>query len=317
MSMSHAKRVLWTRFDPVAEGPVMSNLEDPRIRVGLFLGARVEEIGTQREIWKVADEAGFDHLWHDDHLLSLAGGNPPDLPIFEAWTLLGAKAEATRRVRIGVLVTGNLYRNPGMLAKMATTVDHLSGGRLEMAMGTGWAELELTSLGMPFAGLPDRIEMLGEACEVLKLLWTQRRSDYDGTCYRLVDAISEPKPVQKPHPPIWVGGRGPKRTLRVAARYADVWNTSGGQGFDADVEASRILDEHCRTIGRDPSEILRSAMITATSVDETCQRAKRYAAAGFGDVILSVPEDEPRRHVEEVAIPAMTRIRELAVAPTA
>jgi alkanesulfonate monooxygenase SsuD/methylene tetrahydromethanopterin reductase-like flavin-dependent oxidoreductase (luciferase family) len=169
---------------------------------------------------------------------------------------------------------------------------------------------------MPFAGLPDRIEMLDEACTILKLLWTQRRSDYDGTYYRLVDAISEPKPVQQPHPPIWIGGRGPKRTLRVVARHADVWNTSGGQGFDGDVEASRILDEHCHAIGRDPAEILRSAIVRAASVDEVCQQAERYAAAGFGDLILTVPEDGPRRYVEEVAVPAMTRVRELAVAPT-
>jgi F420-dependent oxidoreductase-like protein len=295
----------------------MREPEDPRIRVGLFLGARVDAIGKQRQVWRLADDAGFDHLWHDDHLLSLAGRNLPDLSIFEAWTLLGAKAEATRRVRIGVLVTGNLYRNPGMLAKMATTVDHLSGGRLEMAMGTGWAELEFTSLGIPFAGLPDRIEMLDEACAVMKLLWTQPRSDYEGTYYRLADAISEPKPIQRPHPPIWIGGRGPKRTLRIAARHADVWNTSGGKGFDADVEASRILDEHCLAIGRDPAEVVRSAIVPCTSVDEVCRRAERYAAAGFGDLILSVPEDEPPPHVEDVAIPAMRRIRELAVAPVA
>jgi alkanesulfonate monooxygenase SsuD/methylene tetrahydromethanopterin reductase-like flavin-dependent oxidoreductase (luciferase family) len=295
----------------------MSKPEDPRIRVGLFLGARVDAIAKQRQVWQLADDAGFDHLWHDDHLLSQAGGNPPDLPILEAWTLLGAKAEATRRVRIGILVTANLLRNPGMLAKMGTTVDHLSGGRLEMAMGTGHAELEFSSLGMPFAGLPDRIEMLDEACTVLKLLWTQRRSDHDGAYYRLVDAISEPKPVQQPHPPIWIGGRGPKRTLRVTARHADVWNTSGSKGFDADVEASRILDEHCLAIGRDPAEIRRSTMVQSTSVDEVCRWAERYAAAGFGDIILSVPEDEPRRPVEDVAIPAMRRIRELVVAPVA
>jgi F420-dependent oxidoreductase-like protein len=284
------------------------------IRVGLFLDAATSAMGLRRQIWRMADDAGFDHIWHDDHLLSLAGGRPHDQAIYESWTMLAATAEATTRAGVGVLVTGNLYRNPGMLAKMATTVDHISGGRLEMGIGVGWAEPEFRSLGMPFPGLPDRIEMLDEACDVLKLLWTQARSDFDGRYYRLVDAISEPKPIQRPRPPIWIGAKGPKRSMRVVARHADVWNASGARGLEADVETSRILDEHCAAIGRDPMEVRRSVVLEANSVDSLCRLAEGYAAAGFSEIILDVTCPDPPRRVDEVAIAAMARIRQFTVA---
>jgi F420-dependent oxidoreductase-like protein len=270
----------------------------------------------RRQVWHLADDAGFDYVWHDDHLLSLAGGRPHDLTVFDSWTMLAAVAEATTRVRLGVLVTGNLYRNPGMLAKMATTVDHISGGRLEMGIGVGWAEPEFKSLGIPFPErVPERIEMLDEACEILKLLWTQDRSDFDGKYYRLVDAISEPKPIQRPHPPLWIGAKGPKRSMRVVARHADLWNASGARGLEADTETSRILDEHCAAVGRDPAEIARTVELEGDSVDSFCQLAEGYAAAGFSDFILDMTCPDPLRRIDEVAIPAMARIRQLTVAP--
>jgi F420-dependent oxidoreductase-like protein len=286
-----------------------------RMRVGLFVGAKLNPIETHRAIWRIADEAGFDHVWHDDHLLTVAGGSPPDLPILEAWTLLGAMAEATNRVHVGTLVTANLYRNPGMLAKMAATVDHISGGRLEMAIGTGWAEREFTSLGMPFAETPERIDRMDEACSILRLLWTQARSDFDGRFYSLVDAICEPKPVQQPHPPIWIGGRGPKRTLRVAARQANVWNSSGSRGLDADLEATRILNDHCVAIGRDPTEIRRSTVIEAAALDDVVELADQYAAAGFSELILGLGADDPIQQAETVAVPALARILTMTVGP--
>jgi F420-dependent oxidoreductase-like protein len=285
------------------------------ISVGLFLDAATYAMELRRQIWRAADDAGFDHLWHDDHLLSLAGGRPHDQVVFESWTMLAAVAEATTRVRLGVLVTGNLYRNPGMLAKMASTVDHISGGRLEMGIGVGWAEPEFRSLGIPFPeGVPERIERLDEACQILKLLWSEARSDFDGKHYRLVDAISEPKPIQRPHPPLWIGAKGPKRSMRVVARHADVWNASGARGVEADAETSRILDEHCAAIGRDPMEVRRSVVLEADSLDAFCRLAEGYVAAGFADFILDVTCPDPLRRVDEVAIPAMARIRQLTVA---
>jgi alkanesulfonate monooxygenase SsuD/methylene tetrahydromethanopterin reductase-like flavin-dependent oxidoreductase (luciferase family) len=288
------------------------------LRVGLFLDATGPAIAPRREVWQVADEAGFDHLWHDDHLLTVAEGRSPDGPIHESWTLLGAMAEATKRVRVGVMVTSNMYRNPGMLAKMAATVDHISGGRLEVAMGAGWSDVELTSLGMPApTGPRERVERLDESCAILKLLWTQVRTDFDGKYYRLVDAILEPKPVQKPQPRLWVGAEG-KRMLRVTARRADVWNVVGSgdvEGVDADVEKSRLLDAYCLELGRDPADIARTVMLRLTSVDEICRLVERYVAGGFSEIILELQVDDPRRRVEQEAIPAMTRIRELVHAP--
>jgi F420-dependent oxidoreductase-like protein len=194
------------------------------LRIGLKLSQQVHAIDAQRESWRIADEAGFDHIWPFDHLIAL--GNDPTRLIFDGWTILGAVAENTKRARIGLNVTGNLYRHPGLLAKIAVTVDHLSGGRLEMGIGAAWNEPEFQMYGMPFPSVADRIRMLDEACSVLKALWTEERPTFKGRFYQLDAAIAEPKPVQKPYPPIWIGGSGPKRTLRVVAKHADVWNSN-------------------------------------------------------------------------------------------
>jgi F420-dependent oxidoreductase-like protein len=281
------------------------------LRIGLFLSAKQQPIEVQRQVWRLADEGGFDHLWHDDHYLSVGGGSAADLPMLEGWTLLGAKAEVVRRARIGVLVTGTMFRHPGMLAKMAATVDQLSGGRVEVALGAGWNEQEFTMLGRAFPGRAERIERMDESCSVLKALWTQERANFDGTHYQLIDAICEPKPVQQPHPPIWIGGRGPLKTLRVAARHADVWNSSGGQGFDVDIESSQRLDEHCREIGRDPAQIRRSVQLDWTTADEVQARAERYVAAGFTELIIEATYDDPLASAE-AALGLLPNLRALA-----
>jgi len=193
------------------------------IRVGLKLSQQVFSLDAQREAWRMIDEIGFDHLWLFDHLVAIHADEPT--PVYDGWTLLASVAEVTKRTRIGLNVTGNLYRHPGLLAKIAVTVDHLSGGRLEMGIGAGWNEPEFVMYGMPFPqSAAERIDRLDEACQVLKALWTEPRASFDGRYYRLVDAIAEPKPLQRPHPPLWVGGNGPRRTLRVAAKRADVWS---------------------------------------------------------------------------------------------
>src|SRR5690606_3728938 len=135
--------------------------------------------------------------------------------VFEAWTQLATLAEATERVRVGCMVTGNTYRHPGVVAKMAATVDHFSGGRLEFGFGAGWAEREHTMLGLHFGTVGERADRFDEACQVVKALWTQPTASFAGEHYTLTDAVSYPKPLQRPHPPIWIGGRGRKRTLRT------------------------------------------------------------------------------------------------------
>jgi len=188
------------------------------LRFGLKLSGQDTTIETLRSVWRIAEESGFDHVWDFDHLASIGEGGP-DRPIYEGWTLQAAMAEATKRVRIGCLVTGNTYRNPALLAKEAVTVDHLSGGRLEFGIGAAWAEIEHQMYG--FEGLDHRVGRLSESLRIIKSLWTEERTNFDGRYYHMKDAIANPKPLQQPHPPIWIGASG-ETTIRLVARYADV-----------------------------------------------------------------------------------------------
>ena len=207
------------------------------LRFGLKLSqdATIDEL---RDVWRVADDEGFDSALVMDHFASL--GPRDDLPIFEAWTLLAGMAALTSRVRIGCAVLGNTYRHPGVLAKQAVTVDHLSGGRLELGLGAGGAQNEHTMLDLEFGTAKDRADRLDEAVPVIKSLFTQARTTYEGSRYTLRDAVAEPKPVQRPHPPIWIGGSGPRRTLRLAAEHADVWNAAGGTPEEVAASAATL-----------------------------------------------------------------------------
>lgn len=268
------------------------------MRYGLKLSQNAT-IGEFREVWRIADEAGFDHCWCMDHLATL--GPRDDGPIFEAWALLAGMAVATSRTRIGCMVTGNTYRHPAVLAKAAVTVDHLSGGRLEFGLGAGWAENEHVMLGLPFGSRGDRADRLEEACEVIRSLWTQQRTSFDGRHYQLSNAVAEPKPVQQPHPPIWIGGSGRQRTLRITARYADVWNAAGGSPGEV-AEVSAVLDQRCAEIGRDPAQIRRSVQLrVAGANDELVELARSYHAAGITDIVLILPGQHPAGLAEQVA----------------
>jgi F420-dependent oxidoreductase-like protein len=218
-----------------------------------------------RAVWQIADEAGFDHLWGFDHLNPIFDDVAGDM--FEGMTLLAAMAEATSRVRIGLMVAGNSYRHPGLLAKMATTIDHLSGGRLEFGLGAGGAEIEHEMLGIPFYSPAERVHRLGEALTICRKLWTEERATFEGRYYSLSDAVSNPKPLQKPHPPIWIGGGGEKLTLRIVAEHADVWNVVGS--VDEVARKAAILDEHCAAIGRDPAGLKRSVQPRFDQTDPT------------------------------------------------
>ena len=278
------------------------------IRVGLKYAQIGVSLEALRDVWRAADDAGFDHLWLMDHFLPLTrsatGWYQHEVtdPVFESWTMLGAMAERTRRIRIGVNVTGNLYRHPSVLAKMAATVDHLCGGRLEMGIGAAWAEREFTSLGIPMPARGERIDRLDEACEVLKLLWTKDVADFDGRFYQLHGAVSEPKPLQRPHPPIWIGGSGERKTLRVAARHADVWNIPGGDPDEA-ARLSGVLDAHCEAIGRDPATIRRSVGVRylPDAPERTVATAEAMVERGFTELLVTVIGDDAPRQVEQAA----------------
>jgi len=268
------------------------------MRYGLKLSQNAT-IDQYRAVWQVADDAGFDHCWCMDHFATL--GPKDDGPIFEAWTLLAAMAVATSRTRIGCMVTGNTYRHPAVLAKAAVTVDHLSAGRLEFGLGAGWAENEHAMLGMPFGSKGDRADWLEEACEVIRSLWTQERTSFDGKHYQLAGAVAEPKPVQQPYPPIWIGGYGRQRTLRITARYADVWNAAGGSPEEV-AEVSAVLDRRCAEIGRDPAEIRRSVQFRVSQAsDDLVRLAESYRAVGVTEIVLILQSANPGAMAEQVA----------------
>jgi F420-dependent oxidoreductase-like protein len=286
------------------------------VRVGLKYAPMATTPDRMREVWTAADQAGFDHLWIMDHFMPLVRSatgwyqfEPAD-PVFEAWTTLAAMAEVAKRIRIGVNVTGNLYRYPSVLAKTAATVDQFSGGRLEFGIGASWAEFEFTSLGIPFPPARERIERLAEACEVLKLLWTKDVASYEGRYYRLEGAISEPKPVQKPHPPLWIGGAGEKRTLRVVAQHADVWNVVGAPPDEA-LRLSRVLDAHCDEVGRDPAEIRRSIGLPfrPEDPDRTLRDAEALVERGFTELLVTVKGDDAPRQVDAAAELLLRKLR--------
>lgn len=255
------------------------------MRYGLKLSQKAT-IDEYRAVWRIADDEGFDHCWDMDHFAALGGDPTGD--IFEAWTLLAAMAEATTHTRIGCMVSGNTYRHPAVLAKMAVTLDHVSGGRLEFGIGAAWAENEHTMLGLEFGTAGERLDRLEEACQILTSLWTAPRTTFAGEHYLLADAIAEPKPVQRPYPPIWIGGSGRKRTLRIVARYADAWNMAGGSPAEM-AELSGVLDQHCSEVGRNASEIRRTVQVRLPEEPaEVLPLLEEYASVGADDIILIV-----------------------------
>lgn len=221
------------------------------IRFGVQTWTQRTTWAELKETWKLIDALGYDTAWTWDHFYPING----DLsdPCLEGWITLSALAAETSRVKVGVLVTGNTYRHPAVLAKMGATLDHTSGGRLILGLGAAWYEPEHRAYGIPFYTTAERIRRLGEAAELIRRLWTEERVTYHGQYYQLLDAYCQPKPLQRPHPPLLIGGAGEKLTLAVVARYADIWNTFGSpETFRRKIE---ILAGHCERVGRSMSEI--------------------------------------------------------------
>ena len=237
--------------------------------------------------WRTADDLGFHGIWNYDHFYGLTD---PALITYEGWTSLAAMAALTSNARVGCLVSSVTYRNPAMLAKMAVTVDHISGGRLEFGIGAGWHENEHHAYGFDFPSPGDRVAMLDEALTVIKRLWTEDSVTHQGRFFTLHEAMGNPKPLQDPYPPIMIGGSKPKM-LRVIARHADEWNVPG---YDPAVWAntSAELDTACAEVGRDPAAIRRSVQLflhpdDPAQVTAGLDSLSGYADAGCQHVVLS------------------------------
>ncbi|MFT5013311.1 MAG: F420-dependent oxidoreductase-like protein [Patiriisocius sp.] len=219
------------------------------------------------------EQSNWDGLWLADHFMPNAENTSSPWP--EAWTTLAALAAVIPRLRLGTLVTGNTYRHPAVLAKMAATVDQISGGRVVLGLGSGWQENEHEKYGIPFHTVNNRLARLEEACQVIKALFNSSHANFSGEFYQLKDAPLEPKPIQSPLP-LLIGGGGEKVTLRITAQYADEWNVWGTPATLKHKMA--ILDAHCEKLGRDPAEIHRTAVALLILTDDNKLAAKMNAS---------------------------------------
>src|SRR6266850_4671060 len=289
----------------------------PRLRFGIQTPNQHVTWDDLLATWKDADGLGFDSAWVYDHFIPIFGNQ--DGPVLEGWTALAALAASTTRMRVGVLVTGNTYRNPALLAKMATTLDQISHGRLVLGIGAGWFERDHTAYGFPFGTPRERARKLDEALQVITKLWTEDHPSFAGKFYRLEKAPFAPANVQKPHPPIIIGGQGKRWIVPLVARYGDGWNAVSGVTPDGIRERRQIIEQECKRIGRTPcptdvSVLLPLVAITsiplagpvvrlgaralvkkevaqsilADSPGAIRERIRAYAEAGASEIILSL-----------------------------
>jgi F420-dependent oxidoreductase-like protein len=227
------------------------------VRFGIQTGQQNVPWSEMLDLWQKADGWGYDSLWNFDHFFPIFVD--PNGPCLEGWTTLAALGQATKRARIGHLVNGNTYRNPCVLAKMAATLDHITGGRLNLGIGAGWFELEHRAFGIDFKTVRGRLEALDESCRILKGMFTGERFSLQGKHYQVEDALGLPVPVQRPHPPIMIGGTGEKILLRIVAEHADMWNASGSAERLGELIA--IIRRHGERVGRDTEQIEKTVMI--------------------------------------------------------
>lgn len=245
---------------------------------------------------RLAEDAGFDGAWVFDHFSALYAD--PDGPCLEGWTLLAGLAAATSRVRLGTLVTGMTHRLPSVLATEVVTVDHISGGRVECAVGAAWNVDEHRELGIAFPPRGERMDRLEEGIQVLKRVMSGERVSYDGEHYRLQDALYRPAPIQRPHPPIWVGGTGRRRLLPIAGRHADVWHGWADSPEEL-AEMNSIVDRAAEEAGRDPASILRASNLSISEPwDEVARAYEWMRDGGIGYLVVEWPT-EGRARLDE------------------
>jgi F420-dependent oxidoreductase-like protein len=263
---------------------------------------------AMREVWRAADDIElFESAWNFDHFYPIFSDS--DGPCLEAWAMLAAMADATKRIRIGCQVTGMIYRHPAVLANMAATIDIISNGRLDVGVGAGWNQQECDAYGITLPPLKERFDRFDEGVEALILLLSQEYSDLDGQYVQLQNARCEPKPIQQPHPPIAIGGNGPTRTLRTVARFAQHWNSTAG--IDHWPAIKTTLEKRCAEIGRDPATIDCSVNLRydpSAGPGPIADGAAAFEAAGADIVIVNLPPP----HTASVLEPIADALRPLA-----
>jgi len=272
------------------------------MRFGLDIAQQRMEFSEVVERARLAEALGFDGVWGFDHFVPMYGEGPGNC--FEGMTTLAALATATSSVRLALLVTGVTYRHPSVLAAQAVTVDHASGGRLDLSLGAAWFEPEHRQLGIDFPAVGRRFDELEDALEIARRLWSGDEVSYTGKVFSLAGARMRPVPVQRPHPPIWIGGSGRRRTLPLVARFADAWHTFADPAGMAAL--SRVLDGLAEAAGRDPSSILRASSLSLSEpMDEVKQAIDAMERVGVGYLVCSWPSEGAGR-VEEFAKAVLT-----------
>jgi len=277
-----------------------------RIRFSVQTPIEGTTFGALARHWQRAEALGYDSAWLDDHFYGVA--TPASVDSLECWTLMAALARETSRLRFGTLVMCNNYRHPPLLAKMASTLDHVSEGRLEFGLGAGWYEHEYRAYGYDFPAIGTRLGQLAEALEICLRMWRDERAQFDGRYYRVERAWCNPKPLQQPHPPIMIGGGGEKVLLRLVAQYAQRWNFGGS--VDEFRQKIPILERHCAALGRDPASIEKSwfgNIIIEADETQLKERLAKRAARGHGDAyglnaMVGTPEQIVARIREYVAL---------------
>jgi F420-dependent oxidoreductase-like protein len=272
----------------------------------------VEAYEAITRVAQTADESGYHSVWLADHFHTIP--QPSQEVTFECWTTTAALARDTKRVRIGQTVTCNGYRNPALLAKMASTVDVLSHGRLNFGIGAGWSEQEYRAYGYEYPDAPERLRMLREAIQVILAMWTQEEAVFEGKYYQICGAINQPKGVQKPHIPLLIGGSGEKVTLKLVAQYGNACDISGDL---ATLERKfALLKEHCETVGRDYHAIhrtARTACILADSDEEAVAKTPEFVKARFGNALSSVLIGSPDTIRQRIADYEAAGVQELRI----
>jgi F420-dependent oxidoreductase-like protein len=261
---------------------------------------------------ELAEQAGIANFTVMDHFFQMEGAGSADEPMLEGYTTLGYVAARTERMTLGLLVTGVMYRHPGVLAKTVTTLDVLSGGRARLGIGASWYEREQRGLGIPVVTISERFERLEEALQICRQMWSDDNGPFEGKHYQLAETLCVPAPLSRPHPPIMIGGGGERKTLRLVARYADAGNLFGSSPADV-ARKLDILREHCAAEGRDYDRITKTVTFVhpvLADVDAFLAEVAAYAALGVSEVAL-MPDRHPVEYVEQLAERALPRLAEI------
>lgn len=270
------------------------------------------------DIGRIADEGGVSNLSLMDHYFQMEYMGGPDRPMLEGYTALGFLAANTSKVQLQLLVTGVTYRHPGLLAKIVSTLDVLSGGRAALGLGAAWYQREHEGLGVPFPSVAERFERLEEALQIVRQMWSSDNGAFSGTHYQLAETLNNPQPLQRPHPPIMIGGSGERKTLRLVAQYGDACNLFAGRA-SLDAEAIQrklaVLRRHCDEVGTDYDAIRKTILYVGSTHPasddgrEFCAELAKFAEVGITEAHLMPGHSDPRPFISDVAEHVIPRLQ--------